>query len=474
MKIGKSLFGRNMLLSAGMALLTLVVFSLVFSMVSYSFLLKDRRELLSSTAGVMAELTAAVEDAGEAENWQLGMQASTLARASDLHIFLCDPEGTVIACSDSLMQCEHLGKRVPDELIAAAAEEGMCQLRSDLDGFYEKKRALAACPVLGKNGTLNGCVVVSTQSGTDTVLWNGFLLLLIVNMGFVMLIAIPISLSYSRKEAEPLKELASAAGRFAKGELDTRVTLRRYTEETEELCEAFNRMADSLEKSELKRRDFISNVSHELKTPLTTISGYADGLLDGTIPDDQSQRYLAVISDEAKRMNRLVHRMLDIGRVQSRRNTEKETFDAAEVIRRTVILLEQRMEEKQLILQPDLPDDPVPVSGNFDDVSRVVYNLTENAVKFADAGSTLVVRLHKQNEKAYISVIDHGETIPEEEIPLIFDRFHKSDRSRSLDRDGVGLGLYLVHTILDSMGEDIWVRSRDGETEFRFSLTLDS
>ena len=226
--------------------------------------------------------------------------------------------------------------------------------------------------------------------------------------------------------------------------------------------------------AERNRREFTANVSHELKTPMTTIAGFADGILDGTIPKDQEDKYLVTIADETRRLSRLVRSMLDMSRVESTGEdlTRRREFDISDRIVSTMLSFEARANDKQLDVDLQLPEDPMLVLGDPDAITRVLYNLMDNAVKFAAPGSTLCVSLWKSEGKAYVSVRDHGETIPADDLPFIFDRFHKSDRSRSLDRDGVGLGLYLVKSILDAHGEDIAVTSRDGETEFVFTLTL--
>jgi len=166
--------------------------------------------------------------------------------------------------------------------------------------------------------------------------------------------------------------------------------------------------------------------------------------------------------------------MLDMSRVESTGEdlTRRREFDISDRIVSTMLSFEARANDKQLDVDLQLPEDPMLVLGDPDAITRVLYNLMDNAVKFAAPGSTLCVSLWKSEGKAYVSVRDHGETIPADDLPFIFDRFHKSDRSRSLDRDGVGLGLYLVKSILDAHGEDIAVTSRDGETEFVFTLTL--
>ena len=282
------------------------------------------------------------------------------------------------------------------------------------------------------------------------------------------------SLVTSKRLAKPLDEMASAARKFAHGDFSVRVTQEEGTDELASLTAAFNNMADSLERSEQMRNEFIANVSHELKTPMTTIAGFADGILDGTIPKEQEEKYLTTIADETRRLSRLVRQMLDLSRMQSKGSdlTRRRDFDVNELIISTLLNFETRAEEKELDVDLQLPEVHMLVTADPDAITQVLYNLLDNAIKFADRGSTLTVSLWKETSKAYVSVKDCGATIPPDDLPLIFDRFHKSDRSRSKDRDGVGLGLYLVKSILDAHNEDIAVTSADGVTEFVFTLTL--
>ncbi len=463
---------RSILLSAGMVVLSFLILSLCFSAVCYTYVIREKRLVLESTANVVADVAAAVNESLGSENWELSLQAASISRATGLHIFICDASGKVIICSDALVKCEHIGKTIPSEYLSGIEDRVSFRELTDLSGFYAEKRYVAAVPIRRYDGEQTGYVFAAAEIGAVWELWRSFTLMLLLTGCFTLLIAIPISVVNSRREAAQLKEMASAARQFAKGDMSARVSLKSRSDEVGELCEAFNQMADALASSEERRREFISSVSHELKTPMTTISGFADGLLDGTIPMENAAKYLSIISSETKRLNRLVRQMLDISRMKDKQDSLASTFDATEALRVSVTNLYSRMEAKALELHPEIPEDTVECRGSGDDVARVIYNILDNAVKFASPGSRLDVSLYKQNGKAYISVTDRGETIPEEELPMIFERFHKSDRSRSLDRDGVGLGLYIVKTILDQMGEDIWVRSRDGETEFRFSLTI--
>ena len=238
-----------------------------------------------------------------------------------------------------------------------------------------------------------------------------------------------------------------------------------------ELAEAFNAMADSLARSEQRRSEFVANVSHELKTPMTTIAGFADGILDGTIPPEKEKEYLKIISSETRRLSRLVRSMLDLSRLQSDERLAQQQFDVSETLVRTLVSLESKVNGKALEVDTQLPDEPVQVWGDQDAITQVCYNLLDNAIKFSRQGGTLGISVTTKGAKAYVSIRDEGETIPPEEVSLIFDRFHKTDHSRSEDRDGVGLGLYIVKTILNSHKENITCESQDGKTTFTFTLT---
>ena len=468
----RSVQARNILLCVSMVVFSFLILGLSFSAVCYTYMIREKRTVLDSTANVMADVAAAVNETADADFWELGLQTASISRATGLHIFICDPEGVVTICSDALVSCEHIGMTISEDYLRAAREGTGLQQLTNLSGFYREKQYVAAVPIQRRGEEPAGYVFAAAEIRSVRRLWRRFTLMLLLTGCFTLLIAIPVTVVSSRRETAPLKRMAIAARLFARGDMSVRVSPRARSDEVAELCVAFNQMADALEKSEERRKEFISSVSHELKTPMTTISGYADGLLDGTIPMESAPKYLAIISSETKRLNRLVRQMLDISRIKDRKEAQKSKFDATEALRVSITNLYSRMEEKKLELHPEIPEDPVICRGSGDDVSRVIYNILENAVKFADRGSRLDVSLYKQSGKAYISVVDRGETIPADELPLVFDRFHKSDRSRSLDKDGYGLGLYIVKTILDGMREDIWVRSKDGETEFRFSLTV--
>ena len=228
------------------------------------------------------------------------------------------------------------------------------------------------------------------------------------------------------------------------------------------------------ENNEKMRQDFTANVSHELKTPMTTIAGYLDGILDGTIPPEKHRVYMELVSTEVRRLSRLVRNMLDVARLKDQGiPPDKLTdFDICEEASQALLSFEQRINQKHLNVDIDMPEFGLTVHAFADAVSQVIYNLLDNAVKFIDDGGTLSIHARQQGGKAVVSIANTGPTIDPAELPLIFDRFHKTDKSRSTDRDGVGLGLYIVKTIVLAHGEDIYVTSRDGKTEFTFTMPL--
>jgi signal transduction histidine kinase len=206
---------------------------------------------------------------------------------------------------------------------------------------------------------------------------------------------------------------------------------------------------------------------------MTTITGYADGILDGTIPPENAKQYLTIISDESRRLSRLVRRMLDISRLQSADMLrEKRPFDLCESSRRVLISMERKIIDRGLDVEADIPEEPIMVLGDNDLITQVIYNLLENAAKFATPGSDLYLGLAVKGEKAEVCIRNAGPTIAPEELPKLFERFHKADKARSEDKDGVGLGLYIVKTVLDQHHEQIRVTSEFGLTTFTFTMAL--
>lgn len=266
--------------------------------------------------------------------------------------------------------------------------------------------------------------------------------------------------------------MSRAAKSFALGQFDVRVPVIGH-DEVAELAVAFNNMAASLERLEETRRTFLANVSHDLRTPMTSIGGFIDGILDGTIPPEKHTEYLTRCSNEVKRLSRLVSTLLDITRIQAgERKFSKTSFDICEMAREIITSFEKRIEAKNLDVEFECENDKMLAFADRDAIYQVIYNICDNAVKFSREGGKYRIRITSKDKKINVSVYNEGQGIPEEDLAIVFDRFYKSDKSRGLDKSGVGLGLYIAKTIIDAHGEEIKVRSVWGQyCEFIFTLT---
>ena len=246
-------------------------------------------------------------------------------------------------------------------------------------------------------------------------------------------------------------------------------------DEVAQLATAFNNMAQSLDNYEDTRNAFVANVSHDLRTPMTTISGFIDGILAGAIPPEKHEHYLGVIAGEVKRLSRLVTTLLDVTRLQGgERKFVMTEFDVCEMARQILISFEQKIEAKQLDIEFECSDDSIYVSADRDAIYQVLYNICDNAMKFSFEKGKLAMSLtYNKEKKVEVSVYNEGMGIPKEDLPCVFERFFKSDKSRGLDKTGVGLGMFITKTIMEAHSESIRVDSEYGKwCRFTFTLKL--
>jgi len=441
-----------------------------------SFALSQKRDSIALGASEVSKAASAfLEENSDLNAWYLRLIISSLAKSTGNEILITDTHGIVVSTSDMDVVSPYIGKQIDNSIMEQLYKTGRFQKLTTLKNFYaDRPYYIVALPITVDTNSLVGYVFVGSDCTEIVDAWGTTSTVFVTTAVIVMLLAIVLSYYTSKRQSEPLLEMASAARRFAHGDFSARVADEGREDEIGELTESFNMMAESLEKSEQLRSEFVANLSHELKTPMTTIAGFADGILDGTIPKAEQDKYLATISSETKRLSRLVRQMLQMSRIQSVDTVAllARSFDLSEVIMRTLLTFEGKITQRGLDVDCQLPEERIVVRGDEDSITQVIYNLLDNAIKFSDSGSSLGISLWKQGGKAFVSIKNHGETISPQELPFIFDRFHKTDKSRSLDRDGVGLGLSIVKTILNNHNEDVSVTSREGVTEFVFTVRL--
>ncbi len=471
-----SLYWHQFALTAGLVMLTLLLLGVSFFTLSYGTTTAEKRGEMRTRAELIAQVSAdyfiAAGDQSLDQDTALRKLAEMASRMTVVDFWICSSTVNVLISTDEALVGRSI--TVPQEIVSEVlSEEALYQGRSNVNNIYSVKKFVGAVPMHNNSGTLLGMVLAVMDESEIMQVWRSFIGLFLMTSAIVLLIAFLTSSVTSMRQIRPITDMVQATRAYAAGNFDVRIPELDRSDEIGELAQSFNAMADSLAETERQRRDFIANVSHELKTPMTTIAGYTDGILDGTIPPERERHYLQIISDESRRLSRLVRRMLDISQIQSK-EMKKEDFDICEVMRIALLSMEQKINDRGLDVETNIPEDSIMVQGDRDLITQVIYNLLENAAKFAAPQSKLYLGLTTNDEKAIISVRNHGATIAPEEIPLLFERFHKSDKSRSEDKDGYGLGLYVVKTILTQHKEHISVTSENGLTSFDFTLQLKS
>ncbi|MGN1031316.1 MAG: ATP-binding protein [Butyricicoccaceae bacterium] len=473
----RNLFVKNYVAFALLILFSLSLSSMIFIAKINSFNAQEKQEQLSKTVEYVSDMISQNVDQMEqttAEKSFLPTYLNQLVDSNGSTIMFTDLQGNILALAQpgsDVKISRDLGT-ISDQLTAYILEKGYFYGLGTISGLFSENYYIAGDQCTNENGEVIGLVIAGASATAMNNLVRTIMHTFVIIILFTLIATLIISYFLSGMMTKPLKNIGEAAKRFARGEFDVRVPEDNGCDEIDELAVSFNNMASSLTQLEELSRSFVSNVSHELKTPMTSIGGFVDGMLDGTIPKEQHEKYLAVISEEVKRLSRLVMRMLDAAKIQAGEMViNSMPFDLIEVVSNVIISSEKRITDKKLDVEVEM-DDRLMVHGDRDYIFQVVYNLVDNAIKFVDEGGRLALRITTEGGMCQFSLTNTGATIPAEDLPHVFDRFYKADRSRSKDRTGAGLGLYIVKTIINLHGGDISVRSSGGETEFSFTLPL--
>ena len=392
--------------------------------------------------------------------------------AEDIFLLVTDNSGKIVMTGGAESDA-YTGRSIPKTVMDEINNGVEVRQRDTLDGLFSAPYLVHASPIFLDDFTVVGTVFVCSSSMTLNPLIEVMVKTVIMASLWVMLAALIAVYFISDRIISPLKAMSRAAKSFAAGKFDVRVPVSGR-DEVAELAVAFNHMAESLSGLEGMRNSFMANVSHDLRTPMTTISGFIDGMLAGAIPPEKHEYYLGVISTEVKRLARLVASLLDISRMQAGdRKFNMTPFDICEMARQIIISFEQKLEAKQLDVEFLCDQDKMFVLADHDAIYQILYNICDNAVKFSREGGKYRVslRLGEKDKKVHVTVFNEGQGIAPEDIPNVFERFYKSDKSRGLDKTGVGLGLFIAKTIIASHHEEIWVESDYGENcAFHFTL----
>ena len=482
-----SLFVKYFSVFFVMVFICFLLLGMTLSLFVSNYWTKQTEDLLKENVKTVSEncstvLSSWLQNEPEGSVIFMANTLSTISKAIDADVFICGTDGKVILCKELIDgglemredgACSvHNQYAVPQELLEEAKEGVICK-RGKLDGVFTTVHLYAVQPV-----TVHGRVVAYVFAAEPlnlrfkdyiyNVMKMFFLAsLLALAIGFVVIYVFTYNL------IRPLNEMSRATKAYAKGDFSPRVHVRGE-DELAELMTAFNQMATALSVQEASRRSFVANVSHELKTPMTTIGGFIDGILDGTITPEQQNHYLEIVSDETKRLARLVTAMLNMAKIEAGElQLQLHTFDLTQEIFSTMLNFEQLIEKKHIEIQGLDALQPTMIRADRDLLHQVLYNLTDNAVKFTQDG-TISVSVSQTDTQTTARIRNTGTGISSEELSRIFERFYKVDKSRSYDVKGAGLGLYICKTIIEMHGGTIWVSSEeDAFTEFAFTIPND-
>ena len=467
-------------------------FSLAASVLLLGVLVMGLSEMVLFTRYFSGERFANLEDAGRsseeaaaaliAEHPQtdpeelvpeLALRLELIGKGARVGIFVADSAGNIrnICIPDGTEGPESTS--VPTELLEAAAAEPGRPLREygTLSGvmaarYYVSIRSLTAFSE-PEQLTLFVYSPARRFSPMPAELFSNFLvsaLMMLVIAGMLTVLAIG-------KVTEPLHRISEAAQRFGGGDYSARAEGIDGDDEIAALAKSFNTMADNLEQADRSRAQFSGNIAHELRTPMTTIKGFVDGILDGTIPPEMEKHYLGLVSQETGRLARLVQNMLDLSKMESGEYpVNARIFNIWDTVTGAALSAEQRINDGQIEIE-GLTLDRFPVYADPDLIHQVVYNLLDNAIKFTPPGGVIRFSAEKLGPEAEISVWNSGQGIAPEALPHVFDRFYKEDRSRGLNARGAGLGLHICKVLVNLSGGRIRAESEQGEW-CRFVFTL--
>lgn len=390
-----------------------------------------------------------------------------------VHIY--DTEGKLLLATSTC--------HVESPLSSKLKEEADQRMRSgDVSGFTAKfvfhigdkeESNLFIIPIVESHTKHHmGYVVVSSMSDGIYAARTQLISAIITSCIWLLLGAAFSIIIVGNRIAKPISQICETVNQYADGNIDVRIPINT-NDEISALAKSINEMMDIIERNDKNKDTFLASVAHDLRTPITTISGFADGIIDGTIPPGREHQYLATISEEAKRLSRLISTLLTTTKMQNQ-VIHPKPFNLTDKAISTLFTFEGQIDDKHLAVEITNYE-PVNVNADPDVIHQVLYNLIHNAVKFSPTGGSLVVDIKedKQKGKAFITIRNDGVGIPEEDVPRVFDKFYKADPSRGLDKSGMGLGLFIVKTAIDNHKEKITVESGTNKgCSFTFTLPL--
>lgn len=472
----RKLFVKYFLATAVVVIVCLTLLMMIMTVVYSKYIADSKYETLWRSCNSVADYYEKEPEGMTtfADRKRIHFIINNLSHVSENNIFVTDTKGSITICDcDEWFingRCEHTSTDIDTDLLRSI-QESRGKI-TDL-GIYSDQRYVACATITDTDGNAVGMVVATSSISGLSALFESIGKIYLFS-AIIPLVIIFIALYIiTNRMTKPLKLMSNAAKAMSMGDFSRRIPVTS-NDEIGDLAASFNDMTDSLSRLESMRKTFIADVSHELKTPMTTIGGFIDGIIDGTIEPEKQNYYLTLVSEEIKRLSRMVQSMLNIARIESEEFILKPSrFDFKETVFNVVLSQEQRIESGNIDIKGLDSFDSVTVNADKDLIHRVVYNLVDNAIKFTENGGVITFRLSFDSTKLQFSISNTGKGISAGDLPYVFERFYKSDKSRSANKNSTGLGLYMAKTIIKKHGGTISVKSRENElTTFSFVLPL--
>lgn len=461
MRRTKSIFFKYFYICSAVILTSFVCLGAVLLLVSSQYFTGEKRDLLvSNLEKALIEAQVAYQDIGT-EDEKIARVEEVLknySNACNANFYVCDINGTVLATSEMTGVTLEKTKYFPLDYLAQIGTEPT-YLQSDLGIFDEQHHNVGES--FENDGVECYMITSAPVSQQDESVMN-MIRLYFFSVIIVLIICVVVVYVATLKLTAPIKEMAKITKKIGEGDFTAKLPDYDITE-LQELGTAINEMSASIANYDKMRTSFVANVSHELRTPMTSIGGFVDGILDGTIPPNMHKKYMSMVSDEIKRLTRLVRAMLNLAKIESgSTKPEFKMINVVEPIANTLFTFEDRINAKNIDIR-GLDVDRTLIYADNDLVHQVMYNLIENAIKFVNDGGYIEFGFEVKEDFTEVSVANSGEGLSGEELPMVFDRFYKTDESRSKDATGVGLGLNIVKSIVKLHGGTIRVTSVKGE-----------
>ena len=396
-------------------------------------------------------------------------QFDILALYFDSTLWIMNPSGLIVLSSDSPVDVEnpvHVNNFNPADNIGGYYKVG------NFYGMFEEDVLSVFAPITDGYQVLGYVIIHKSVSElkriSEKLLTLSYYLFIIL---FVL--SLIILIFFTSNVYRPLRKITKATEEYAAGNLRYQFQIDSE-DELGYLAASLNYMASELSKGEDNQKQLVANVSHDFRSPLTSIKGYSEAMLDGTIPPELHNKYLEIVTNESDRLIKLTNSLLTLNNLNTEGMIlELTDFDINTVIRKTLATFEGSCQKKKITVNLTLTGDQLFVKGDMSKIQQVLYNLLDNAIKFSNKNSEIFVETKEKHKKVFVSVKDQGIGIPKESLNQIWDRFYKTDLSRGKDKKGTGLGLSITREIIRAHGENINVISTEGEgTEFIFTLTL--